>query len=81
MTKDTLFKAIQISNEMSEAKTERDMILNVLNNGNMDEVRLRYKDNRKLIPIPEEDARKLLKDREIQLAKKIDSCKKEFENL
>ena len=81
MTKDTLFKAIQISNEMSEAKTERDMILNVLNNGNMDEVRLRYKDNRKLIPIPEEDARKLLKVREIQLAKKIDSCKKEFENL
>lgn len=66
---------------MSEAKTERDMILNVLNNGNMDEVCLRYKDNRKPIPIPEEDARKLLKDRAIQLDKKIDSCKKEFENL
>lgn len=81
MTKDTLFKAIQIHNDMSEAIKERDMILNVLNNGKMDEVKLWYRDGRKPFPIPEEESRRLLKDRAKKLAEKIEACKKEFEEL
>ena len=81
MTKDTLFKAIQIHNDMSEAIKERDMILNVLNNGKMDEVKLWYRDGRKPFPIPEEESRRLLKDRAKKLAERIEAWKKEFREL
>lgn len=81
MTKETLFRAIAIHNDMSEAIKERDMLLNVLNNGRFDEIRLQYGDSRRGFLVSEEDARRLMKERAMKLAEKIEEWKKEFEEL
>ena len=81
MTKETLFRAIAIHNDMSEAIKERDMLLNVLNNGKFDEIRLQYRDSRRGFLVSEEDARRLMKERAMKLAEKIEEWKKEFEEL
>lgn len=81
MTKETLFKAIQIHNDMSEAIKERDMLLNVLNNGKFDEIRLQYRDSRRGFLVSEEDARRLMKERAMKLAEKIEAWEKEFKEL
>ena len=81
MTEETLFRAIAIHNDMSEAIKERDMLLNVLNNGKFDEIRLQYRDSRRGFLVSEEDARRLMKERAMKLAKKIEAWKKEFKEL
>lgn len=81
MTKETLFRAIEIHNDMSEAIKERDMILNVLNNGKFDEIRLQYRDSRRGFLVSEEDARRLMKERAMKLAEKIEAWEKEFKEL
>lgn len=81
MTKDTLFKAIQIHNDMSEAIKERDMLLNVLNNGKFDEIRLQYRDSRRGFLVSKEDAIRLMKERAMKLAEKIEAWEKEFKEL
>ena len=81
MTEETLFRAIAIRNDMAEATNERDMLLNVLNNGKFDEIRLQYRDGRRGFLVSKEDARRLVKERAMELAEKIEAWKKEFKEL